>query len=184
VQPNDEQKLIRRIVRFRDRRAADELVGRYYREIYAYAYRQTGDKEPAMDLAQEIFLRVLRALSTYDPGKASFRTWLYRVAASRAADYFRSRAYRQGCREQGLPEDSVSQEKDLSLLLEQRDMAEKIMVMIADLEDGTQQILRLKLFSELTFAQIAAVAALPEGTVKTRYYAAVKEIRARLEDPV
>lgn len=179
-----EQKLIRRVVRFRDRRAADELVQKYYREIYAYAYRQTGCKEPAMDLTQEIFLRAMRALPTYDPGKASFRTWLYRVASSRAADYFRSRAYRQGALDEGLPEDAASQDEDFSLLLERREAAEKILTLIASLENGTQQILRLKLFSELTFAQIAAVAALPEGTVKTRYYAAVKEIRAEMEDSV
>ena len=58
----------------------------YYDEIYRFAYRQLGHKEDAMDLTQTIFLAVLRALPSFDGRKASFRTWLYRIAAHKAID--------------------------------------------------------------------------------------------------
>ena len=70
----------------RSRQAAERLVERYYNEIYVFVYRQTGHKEDAMDLTQSIFLAILRALSTYDPKKAAFRTWLYRIAANKVID--------------------------------------------------------------------------------------------------
>lgn len=82
----EEQKWIRDIQRRGSRQAADKLVRAYYDEIYRFAYRQLGHKEDALDLTQNIFLAVLRALPTFDGRKASFRTWLYRIAAHKAID--------------------------------------------------------------------------------------------------
>ena len=48
----DERKLIRNIKYRQDREAANELISHYYQEIFAYAFRQTGDQELAMDLTQ------------------------------------------------------------------------------------------------------------------------------------
>lgn len=82
----EEQKWIREIQRRGSRQAADRLIRAYYDEIYRFAYRQTGHKEDAMDLTQTIFLAVLRALPGFDSRKASFRTWLYRIAVHKAVD--------------------------------------------------------------------------------------------------
>ena len=88
-----DEKLIKRILR-RRRAAADELFERYYAKIYAYVYRQTGAVELAQDLTQDIFLTVFTSLGAFD-GRASFRTWLYRIAANKVTDYYRSRAHRE-----------------------------------------------------------------------------------------
>ena len=82
----EEQKWIRDIQRRGSRQAADKLVRAYYDEMYRFAYRQLGHKEDALDLTQNIFLAVLRALPTFDGRKASFRTWLYRIAANKVID--------------------------------------------------------------------------------------------------
>ena len=54
-----DQQLIRRIRDRKSKAAANELISRYYKEIYAYTYRQTGEVEQAKDLTQEIFLHIL-----------------------------------------------------------------------------------------------------------------------------
>ena len=77
-----ERKWIREIQRRGSREAADRLIRVYYDEIY----RQTGNKEDAMDLTQSIFIAVLRAIPSYQPEKASFRTWIYRIAANKVID--------------------------------------------------------------------------------------------------
>ena len=84
-----EQRWIRRIQRQQSQKDADALVRKYYNEIYAYAYRQVGSRETALDLTQEIFISVLRSLQTYDPSRAAFRTWLYRVATNKVIDFRR-----------------------------------------------------------------------------------------------
>lgn len=81
-----EKKWIRDIQRGGSRQAAEQLVERYYDEIYVFVYRQTMQKEEAMDLTQSISLAVLRSLPSYDPKKAVFRTWLYRIAANKVID--------------------------------------------------------------------------------------------------
>lgn len=68
------------------RAAAEELIRRYYDEIYRYAFRQTGQKETAMDITQEIFIAVLQSLPYYDEKKAGVRTWIYRIATHKIID--------------------------------------------------------------------------------------------------
>ena len=55
-----EQKLIKRIKKKQDKEAANALILYYYKEIYAYVYRQTGNEELAKDLTQDIFIQILQ----------------------------------------------------------------------------------------------------------------------------
>ena len=81
-----EDKWIRAIQRRGSRDAAEKLIQSYYDEIYRFIYRQVGHKEDAMDLTQSIFIAVLRAIPSYQAKRASFRTWLYRIAANKIID--------------------------------------------------------------------------------------------------
>jgi RNA polymerase sigma factor (sigma-70 family) len=65
-----------------NRQALEELVVRYQPWIYNIAFRMVLVREDAEDITQEIVIKMLTKLSTYDPGKASFRTWLYRIVAN------------------------------------------------------------------------------------------------------
>jgi len=78
-----EQTWIRAIQRRNSREAAEQLIQSYYAEIYRFVYRQIGSKEDAMDLPQSIFIAVLHSLPSYRAERASFRTWLYRIAANK-----------------------------------------------------------------------------------------------------
>ena len=75
--------LIRKIKKKQNKEAAGLLIERYYREIYAYTYRQVACKELAMDLTQEIFILVLKGIRAFDEKKGSFRTWIYRIASNK-----------------------------------------------------------------------------------------------------
>jgi len=173
----EDAKLIRRILSKRDRAAADMLVERYYDEIYRYAYRQSlgsaNPKETAMDLTQEIFISALQSLATYNPKKAGFRTWLYRVANSRIIDARR----RFHPEEVQIDETKFFDDRDFADELQNKELVQKIESHISGLPSDLQRILRLHLYAEKTFEQIAKEVEMPEGTVKTKYYRAVKRIR-------
>src|SRR5258705_13427095 len=73
-----------------DEKAFDELVLKHQKTVLNIAWRYVGDRALAEDLAQEIFIKVHRARSSYKPA-ARFSTWLYRIAVNRCLNELRSR---------------------------------------------------------------------------------------------
>ena len=90
----NDQRWIKQIQKNASESAANNLVSKYYKEMYAFHYKQTLDPDLSLDVTQELFITVLQSIHAYDPKKASFRTWLYRIASNRIVDYFRSKHYR------------------------------------------------------------------------------------------
>ena len=160
-----EQTWIRAIQRRNSREAAEQLIQTYYDEIYRFVYRQTGSKEDAMDLTQSVFIAVLRALPGYRAERASFRTWLYRIAANKVIDT------RRKARPVSIPiQDFVARVHDRALL-------ETIEGYVSGLDPGEQAVFRLRIYGEKTFPEIAAAMGEPEAAVKSRYYRLIGRLR-------
>src|SRR5437016_791978 len=71
----------------------EELVRRYQRPIAAYVYRMVGDYDTALDLTQEVFIKVYNSLSRYR-SEFKFSTWIYKIAHNAAIDHLRRFAVR------------------------------------------------------------------------------------------
>lgn len=168
-----EKKWIREVQRHGSREAANRLIGAYYDEIYRFAYRQTGHKEDAMDLTQTIFLAVLRALPAFDGRKASFRTWLYRIAVNKAIDSRR----RPRADTVPLEETEAPDHTDFAAQVQDRDLLNRLEAYVSRLDPDTQAVYRLRLYGERTFPEIAAALEQPEAAVKTRYYRLMARLR-------
>jgi RNA polymerase sigma-70 factor (ECF subfamily) len=160
-------------VRRRNREAADMLVSTYYDEIYVYVCRQTGNRELALDLTQDIFISVLQSIDGYDRKKAAFRTWLYRIATNKIIDCRRkSTRVFLPIEDFELPDD-----RDLIMRTENQAFLSEIEEYISTLDNDTQKIFRLRVYGEHTFPEIAAITNQPEATVKTRYYRLTSRLR-------
>src|SRR5437764_5308906 len=72
----------------------EELVRRYQRPIAAYVYRMTGDYDAALDLTQEVFIKVHNSLVRYK-SEFKFSTWIYKIAHNAAIDHLRRGAARE-----------------------------------------------------------------------------------------
>ncbi|NGP46412.1 RNA polymerase sigma factor [Bacillaceae bacterium SIJ1] len=179
---NSEQKWLQRVKKSGDRRAADRLVSKYYKEMFAFVYKQTLDEELSRDLTQEIFINMLKSLKNYDAHKASFRTWLYKLASHRLIDYYRSRSYRDRQLTTPIEDEDIVEEKDMTISLEYKEDVALINHLLNEMDIHMQQVVRLKLFGEYTFQEIAALETMPESTVKTKYYTALRRIRATLKE--
>jgi len=177
----DDIRLIRRLQRTGDREAADRLVRKYFDEIYRYVFRQTSDKDTAMNLTQHIFIAMLQSIGTYDGRKGSFRNWLYRIATNKTIDYYRGRSAE---RKHVLSMDGmdIPDETEFTSRIERKALLARVQSYVGSLEMSLQQIFRLKFFGEYTFGQIAAMLGLPESTVKSRYYRMLKTLREEFGD--
>lgn len=173
-------ELIRRVQRSGDRDAADRLVRFFYRDIFSFVYRQTAHQELSQDLTQEIFISVLRSLSNYDPGKASFRTWLYRIAANKLTDFFRSAYHRRAQLQVDIDSVTFLVGDSMDEIIQEKELKRQAVEALNSLPFSQQQILRLKFFGNATFDEIASALSLPLGTVKTNYYSALKKLRGKV----
>ncbi len=178
---DNELQLIRRVKKQNDKDAANTLVQSYYREIFAYVYRQTGEEELTKDLTQDIFYHMLRGIVGFDRTKAAFRTWLYRIARNCLTDYYRSRACQYQRVTDTIDEISLGTTDDFVPELLKKETVREAMEKLAQLEKTMISIFQLKWFEEKTFSEIGNILQIPESTAKTKYYQALKILREEMK---
>jgi len=179
----DEGDLIRRCLA-RDERAYRELVRSYQSAVVNLAWRITGNAEDAAEVAQETFIRVIRSLSSYDPGRP-FRTWLFKIASNLSLDVIRRRkrrplALEDLADEEGPPIEPVDTGPgpDEGLRIDRSDA--RFDALVRELPEHYQVILFLRYKEELAYDEIAETLGVPLGTVKVRLHRAHEILRRKL----
>ena len=177
----NEKKLIKLIKHKNNKSAASELIQIYYKDIFLYVYKQTQNEELSKDLTQDIFISMLKSIYSFDERKASFRTWLYKIASNKIIDTYRSTYYKYVTLVDEYDELITPYDNSFEDLFEIKEDANRTLDILKTFNTNIQQIVRLKIFGDMTFSEIGAVLELPESTIKTRYYTAVKNIRKMRE---
>lgn len=159
----------------------EELVRRYQRPIAAYVYRMVGDYEAALDLTQEIFIKVYGSLARYRP-EFKFSTWIYKIAHNSAVDHLRRNAGRERSLVNGSESDAYDMpiESD-GLTPEQESEREerrvKVESVVKALPAAYRELIVLRHSQDLTYEEIVEVTGLPLGTVKNRLFRAREMMR-------
>lgn len=173
-----EQKWISGIKLFGSKKDADQLVRSYYDEIYIFVFRQINDAEKALDLTQDIFISMLQSISAYKKQMASFRTWLYRIATNKVIDYKKNNVPIAV----DIDEIEVIEHYDFVETWMQGELLKKIEKFVCKYQVLIQQIFRLHIYGDYTFAEISQIVEISEATVKTKYYRLMKDIRKEFAD--
>jgi RNA polymerase sigma-70 factor (ECF subfamily) len=153
-----------------DQAAWDQIVRQHWRKVFNIAYRFVGRHDEAEDLTQDVFLKIFRALRTFDR-RANFQTWLVSVSRNLCIDHYRSvRKERETvAREVDTADLSpASSERSPHSLLEQRDLKQRIRIALAELPPLLREAVVLRDLQEFSYQEIADKLHLPEGTVKSR----------------
>ncbi len=162
------------------------LVEKYQTKVYNLALRMSGNEDDAFDLAQESFVRAWRNLGGFQ-FESSFSTWLFRLTSNICLDFLRARKRRAAVsltmtddedEETQLavpdpgktPEEAVIAAEDRALLTRA----------INELPADQRQILTLRAIDDLSYAEIAEILQLQEGTVKSRLSRARAALRNKL----
>src|ERR687885_891099 len=178
--PADTELVVRALAGRED--GFEELVRRYQRPIVSYVYRMTGDYESALDLTQDVFIKVYGSLARYR-SEYKFSTWIYRIAHNTAIDHLR----RQTTREQELsartPEGETYERPVASdaptpeQLSERAERRAEIEDVIQQLPPSYRELIVLRHAHDLSYDEIAEVTGLPLGTVKNRLFRAREAMR-------
>ncbi len=159
----------------------EELVRRYQRPISAYVYRMVGDYETALELTQEIFIKVYGSLARYR-SEFKFSTWIYKIAHNSAVDHLRRNAGRERSLSSGIEGDqyelpiesnSPSPEQES----ERRERKVEIEAVVRSLPNVYRELIVLRHSHDLTYEEIVEVTGLPLGTVKNRLFRAREMMR-------
>ena len=167
--------------------AWEKLVKRYETQIFNYSVRLTGNSSDAMDLMQEVFLGVYRNLHRFR-GDAKFSSWIFRIAHNKAVDMNRRRRLLSNQLRMNDDEFDIldilsgdtGNEPDEKLGTQQQNG--EITRMLARLSLEQRLVVEFKVFQSLTFDEIAVIQDISVNTVKTRFYTALKKLKAVSEE--
>ena len=188
------RRLVRRIVRHGSRKAADQLVRGHFDALYGFIRRQVPDSDTALNLTQESLIAILKSLPSYDPDRAAFTTWAWRIATYKVIDARRRRRLDEVSIEHPHAWPGLEHKEDHPLELVDdrlpdpvnetlsRDLLARIERRVALEDPAVQEVYRLHLYAGMTFAEIAAGSATPEATVKARYFRLIATIRKEFGD--
>jgi RNA polymerase sigma-70 factor (ECF subfamily) len=153
-----------------DQDAWAQVVRLNWRKVFNLAYKFVGRHDEAEDLTQDIFLKIFRALHTFDR-RANFQTWLISISRNFCIDHYRSvRKERETMARDVNAADlsPVSRERGPHGQLEQTDLRNLIRQALAELPGTLRQAVVLRDLQEFSYQEIAEQLGLPEGTVKSR----------------
>jgi RNA polymerase sigma-70 factor (ECF subfamily) len=171
-------------------RAWDQLVRRYETQVYNFSLRLTGNPTDALDLMQEVFLGVCRNLHRFR-GDAQFSTWLFRIAHNKAIDMARRRppstSLETMLEEAGDQVEARWQqlddlpERNPLAVLDAHQRNARIQAQMDALPPEQRLVVELKVFQSLTFEEIADLQDISANTAKTRFYTALRRLKALME---
>jgi RNA polymerase sigma-70 factor (ECF subfamily) len=170
-----------------DEAACTRLVTDHQRMVYQLSLHLLGDQQEALDLSQEVFLRVFRTLGQFR-GQSALRTWIYRVVVTQASN--RRRWWRRRHQSQQVALDQhVAQHGDLAdarpfakpdQVAEQRETAQHVWTALDRLPFDQRTILVLREIDGLSYDEIAGSLNVAVGTVKSRLARAREHLREEL----
>jgi RNA polymerase sigma-70 factor (ECF subfamily) len=154
------------------------LYRTYGAELYGFSVNCLGDRQLAEEVVQDVFTRVWRHADSFDPSRASFRTWIYGIARNAIIDLKRRSAVRPsiatapGELDEGPGDDP----------LERALLTWQVSAALERLTPEHRQVIRLAHFQGMRLREIAELTGLPLGTVKSRVSYALRGMRLALEE--
>lgn len=188
----DDKTLVAR-VQEGDERAFRTLFDRYQRRAFAVAYGVVKNKQDAMDIVQDGFVKVHRHIGKFQ-GSSSFYTWLYRIIMNLAIDHVRRRKNAKGVEY----DDRVGREADevagdgtlLPRILDanpgktviRRELLAKIQEALEELPEYHRAVIVLREIEGLSYEEMSQVLGVPKGTIMSRLFHARKKMQATLSE--
>ena len=171
-----------------DESACADLVAEHQRMVVQLAINLLGDRDEALDLSQEVFLRVFRTIHRFR-GHSSLRTWIYRIAVNQARNKHRFWRRRHRADQVSLDEHVATHGEFLSggestpdRVLAQKELAEQLQAALDRLPFDQRTAIVLREVDGLSYEEIAYSLGVAIGTVKSRLTRARQALRLELRE--
>ena len=170
-----------------DQEAFSELVRKYQKRVYYLAYGMLGNREDALDISQEAFLKAFRFLKGFQGG-GGFYTWIYRIAHNLSIDFMRKEWRKknleyhdnQDLTEEEDPIVGVPSASHPGQEMAQKELNRVVMDAIQSLPEQHRSVILLREIEGLSYEDIAKTLGIRKGTVMSRLHYARQELQKNL----
>lgn len=148
-----------------DRRAAGALYDELAPKVHGFIFARTNDKEATDDLSQEIFLKLIDKIKTFDKKKGDFTVWFWRLARNTLIDHYRKK---KEVRFSGFAEEDLDRLASYEHRhgIDEKLALEKLRGFLKTLAEEEQQVFELRYVAELSYAEIAEISGKSEGALR------------------
>jgi RNA polymerase sigma-70 factor (ECF subfamily) len=150
------------------------IVDKYSNPLLNFFLRKGVSYSDGQDLAQRTFLRLWNYRGKYEP-KAKFTTFLFMIATQISIDYFRTEASRKNLEEKVKKHREIESGSSNGDKVDER--GEMVRKAVSELSDGLRSVVELGVFQEMKYSEVSEILNIPEGTVKSRMFTAVKKLK-------
>ncbi len=171
-----EQAALARRAQAGDADAFGQLYQALIEPIYRFVFYKTFHTETTEDITSQVFFKTLDTIASFNPNKGSFSTWVYQIARHTVIDHFRTQKNQVDIQDAwDIGEDSmVQRDVDAHLRLE------AVRGQMQKLPSETRDLLILRLWEELSYAEIAQILGKSEAACKMSFSRAIRDLRAQL----
>lgn len=163
----------------RSLRSVRALHDAYGGALYVFAWRRLQDRQAAQEVVQDTLVRAWQHADAFDPDRGSASTWLFAIARNLVIDHLRRRSARPDVITLPDVEEPLAEtEPDIDRMLETWQVAEAL----ADLSDAHREAILACYYQGYTVTEAATRLGIPPGTVKSRLFYGLRELRLHLEE--
>lgn len=162
-----------------ERDAFGEIYGTLLDPVYRYLYWNLGSREEAEDLTEEVFLRCLTSIGSFDARRGPFKAWAFRIAHNLMVDHIRRRGRKS---EEPIPPQSESELPHADEELERKERARALREALAELPAAQRQVIVMKYFAEMSNSEVAKALGRSEGAINALQHRALRRLGGMLEE--
>lgn len=156
----------------------DVLYEKYYKSIFVFIYRRTGNEDLSADITSQVFLKALINIKKYVFKGVPFSAWLFRIAFNEINMYFRKN---NAHRIVSLEQKSISQ---IVMEMQEEDNTlgqQRMMTALKKLDEGDIQLIELRFFEKRSFAEIGVIIGITENNAKVKVYRILDKLKKVLK---
>jgi len=168
-----------------DQDALKEIFDRYHRKVYRVAYGVVRQREDALDIVQEVFIKLFRSIKNFK-GKSHFYTYLYRMVMNTAIDHTR--------KTKRIPSSTINEDEGFQLsddaekrpdrILAHKELEERVKAAMEKLSPDQKAVLIFREVEGLSYQEIAEAMGCSIGTVMSRLHYGREKMQEMLRDYV